>query len=244
MSETPLREISGQPTPRTGALRATGALGMALALALAALPLSPSARLLGFGIFLGIGWIVQARITADHPGARFGLGNIVTLTRAAGVALLAALATTPRLLDGGLAWLALGISAAVLILDGIDGWAARHQRLDSRFGARFDMEVDALAILVLAALALGLGKAGPWVLGLGLMRYAFVLAGWLRPALARPLPPSLRRKAICVLQIAVLTLLLIPAIEPPLSQFLALIAFAALTFSFAADLRWLIRSDQ
>ena len=103
------------------------------------------------------------------------------------------------------------------------------------------METDALLILALAALALGLGKAGPWVLGLGLLRYAFVFAGWLVPALARPLPPSDRRRAVCALQVAALGLLLAPPLVPPLSAALAAAAFAALLASFAIDVAWLLR---
>ena len=44
-------------------------------------------------------------------------------------------------------------------------------------------------------------RRAPGCSALGLMRYAFVAAGWRWPALARPLPPSLRRKAVCVLQV-------------------------------------------
>jgi hypothetical protein len=104
------------------------------------------------------------------------------------------------------------------------------------------MEIDAALVLALAALAWGTGKAGVWVLGLGLMRYGFVVAGLLRPRLARPLPPSWRRKAVCVLQVAVLTALLAPVITPPLAPVLAATAFAALAWSFAVDLRWLERA--
>ena len=74
----------------------------------------------------------------------------------------------------------------LLALDGLDGRAARGQGLASAFGARFDMEVDALVILALAAIAAGLGKAGPWVLALGLVRYGFVVAGWLAPMARAP----------------------------------------------------------
>ena len=77
------------------------------------------------------------------------------------------------------------------------------------------------------------------MLGLGLVRYAFVVAGWRWPALARPLPPSIRRKAVCVLQMLVLGLMLAPPVGRPLSSALAGIAFAALVWSFAVDLRWL-----
>jgi phosphatidylglycerophosphate synthase len=136
------------------------------------------------------------------------------------------------------------VALGLLALDGIDGWLARRQRLETAFGARFDMEVDALFILVLAALAVGLGKAGAWVLALGMMRYGFVAASLAWPWLAAPLPPSLRRKAVCVLQIAVLAALLAPPVAPPVSGALAAAAFAALAWSFAVDVRWLAREGR
>ncbi len=214
------------------------ALAAALALALALSPLTPGARLLGLASFALVAWIVQARIAAFHPFDRLGLANGVTLARAAGVALLFACAAAPP--AGAGAWGLLGLSAGLVALDGVDGWAARRQGLASDFGARFDMEVDALAILALAWLALGLGKAGPWVLGLGLLRYGFVLAGLAAPGLAAPLPPSFRRKAVCVLQLVVLTALLAPPLAPPVTNGLAFLAFGALVWSFAIDIRWLL----
>jgi phosphatidylglycerophosphate synthase len=176
-----------------------------------------------------------------HPHPRFGNGNLITLLRAAGVSLLAAAAAQPSLLAGPAAWAAVAATGALLGLDGLDGWAARRQRLASGFGARFDLEVDALLILVLAALVHGLGKAGAWVIGIGLVRYGFVLAGAALPTLRQPLPPSRRRQAVCVLAIAVLGLMLAPPVAPPLSQALAAAALAAIVWSFAADLHWLIR---
>ena len=80
------------------------------------------------------------------------------------------------------------------------------------------------------------------MLALGLMRYAFVVAGWIWPRLARPLPPSLRRKAVCVLQLVVLAALISPPLVPPVSAGLAAAALAALAWSFAVDLAWLVRS--
>ena len=181
------------------------------------------------------------RLSPFHPHAAFGLANLLTLARAAGAALFVALAFEPGLLAGEGAWWALAGAALLLALDGLDGWLARIQGVPSPFGARFDMETDALLILALAALALGLGKAGPWVLGIGLLRYAFVLAGWLYPPLARPLPPSGRRRAVCAFQVAALGLLLAPPLVPPLSAALAAAAFAALAVSFAIDVAWLLR---
>ena len=105
------------------------------------------------------------------------------------------------------------------------------------------MEVDARLILALAALAFGLGKAGPWILGLGLMRYGFVLAGLgCVPALARPLPPSTaaQRRLRPAGRVAR------PAARARRwcrrsSAALAAIAFAALAASFAVDVAWLLR---
>lgn len=227
---------------RRSTRQASLAISAPVAAALAALPFEGLAPpLAGLGLYAAMAWMVPARIERHHRHARFGLANSVTLLRAGGVAVFAALLLQPEMLQGRVAWAVLAAAAGLLALDGVDGWAARRQGLASRFGARFDMEVDAAFILILAILALSLGKAGPWVLGLGLLRYGFVLAGAIVPALRAPLFPSMRRKAVCVVQVAVLTLLLAPPLGPPLSQAMAGAAFAGLLASFAIDLRWLLR---
>ena len=187
------------------------------------------------------GALVLARVEGAHPHRRFGLANGITLARAGGAAVLAAFALDPAPLAGTAAgWAAFGGAALLLGLDGIDGAIARRQRLTSAFGARFDLEVDAGMVLALSALALALGKAGPWVLGLGLLRYGFVLAGRALPALARPLAPSRRRSAVCALAVAALTLVLAPPVAPPLSAAIAAGAGAALVASFAVDVARLL----
>jgi phosphatidylglycerophosphate synthase len=212
------------------------------AVALAA-PVGAPAAALAVGVFGLVAGVALGRITETHPHDRFGAANRVTLARAGGAALFCGLALEPAILaDPAVAWIATGAALALLLLDGLDGYLARRSSLASAFGARFDMETDALLILALAALAWGTGKTGVWVLGLGLMRYAFVLAGLLRPRLARPLPPSWRRKAVCVFQIAVLTALLAPVVTQPIAAPLAALAVAILAWSFAIDLRWLERA--
>ena len=67
--------------------------------------------------------------------------------------------------------------------------------MSSAFGARFDMEVDALLILALSVLAWHHGEAGAWVLLSGLIRYGFLAAGWTWSWMQRALPPSRRRQA-------------------------------------------------
>src|SRR5205807_10290341 len=118
-------------------------------------------------------------------------------------------------------WTLVVIALVVLLLDGVDGWVARRTATESAFGMRFDMETDAALILVLAILAWQFGKAGPWVLLSGLLRYAFVGAGWLWPWMNAPLASTRRGKIICAVQITALILAIAPAVTPPASALVA-----------------------
>ena len=166
----------------------------------------------------------------------FGPADWVTSLRAA---LVLALAVMLVRRPDPLAVVTIGAIAA--LLDGVDGWIARRTRTASTFGARFDMETDALLILVLSALVWSYGKAGGWVLAAGLMRYAFVWAGSVWPWLQRPLEPSRRRQTACVVQIAALIVSLFPWIERPASAAIAAAALAVLAWSFLVDILWLWR---
>ena len=99
-----------------------------------------------------------------------------------------------------------------------------------------------LILLVLAMLVWQAGKVGPWVLAIGLLRYLFVLAGWLLPRLRCPLPPSRRRQAVCVLQGITLLLCLLPPVRSALAGVSAGVALLALLASFAADIIYLARA--
>ena len=147
--------------------------------------------------------------------------------------------------SAGLAAAAAAVAVLVTILDGVDGWLARRTAMVSAFGARFDMEVDALLILALSILTWQYGKAGAWVLASGLLRYVFVAAGWTWTWLGAPLPSSSRGKVICVLQIAGLALAVSPLVSWPASAAVAAASLAALAYSFFVDVVWLWRrSDQ
>jgi phosphatidylglycerophosphate synthase len=185
--------------------------------------------------------LVAARqVNAHHPFARFGSANRMTMVRAALTSLVAGLAGEPA--TAGVAAAATSLAVIVELLDGADGWLARRSGVASAFGARFDMEIDALLIMALAVLAWQHGKAGGWVLLSGLLRYAFVGCGWFAPWLERPLPPSRRRQAVCVLQILVLCAVVSPAVAASWSGPLAAAALAALTGSFLLDIAWLWRA--
>lgn len=201
----------------------------------------PYLAAVGFALLVGVLLLLGQRdaYRSQHPHAAFGAANGVTLARAVGVALLAGLAFEP--VTELRAWSAVALATVTAALDALDGRLARRSGLASRFGARFDMETDALLILVLAALAWGWERAGAWVLLSGLMRYGFVLAGVARNWLAGELPSSRRRQAVCVVQVVGLILVLVPWLPPALAAAVAAVSLAALCYSFAVDVLWLAR---
>ncbi|MET3599699.1 CDP-alcohol phosphatidyltransferase family protein [Martelella mangrovi] len=181
------------------------------------------------------------RALPGHEHRRFGPANIITAIRASMVSFFGAAMIVGDVANGSVPPVVILLVVIALALDGIDGYLARRTRLQSAFGGRFDMEVDALLILLLSVSALLLGKAGGWVLAIGLMRYGFVLAQTVLPFLKAPLAPSFRRKLICVVQVAALCLILLPGIVPPASTAIAAIALALISYSFAADIIHLAR---
>ena len=163
-----------------------------------------AAALATAGIYATVAVLVLQAIASPDAPSRFGSPNVVTLLRAGIAALVTGLALEALAIGNGLlatpgevgdlwAW-AVPVGAFIaLALDGVDGWLARRRRIASAFGARFDMEADALLVLGLSLAVLASGRAGPWVLVAGALRYAFVAGGVLWPALSAPLPPSFRR---------------------------------------------------
>ena len=178
----------------------------------------------------------------QHPYPRFGSANAVTAIRAILAALVAGLIGQPA--APALAWFAIGITVFAAMLDGLDGWLARRTRMTSEFGARLDMETDALLILVLSVLVWQHGKAGVWVLLCGLMRYGFVAAGWLLPWLARPLRSTSRGKTVAVGQLFGLGVALAPTVPAPHAASVAALTLAALVWPFSIDVRWLSRQGR
>jgi phosphatidylglycerophosphate synthase len=223
------------------ALACTATLAIAFVLArLAAGDLGLVVRAFAYSL---LGGGLLAWLAAKHHGApTFGAANAVTLARGAiALDLLALLGSAPSVV---LAWSIVALAQLALALDGVDGKVARSRGEASAFGARFDMETDAVLILVLCALAWQQGKAGAWILLAGALRYLFVAAGFALPWLARALPPSRRRQAACVVQIASLILCLLPVVVPPASAAVALVGLALLLASFAADVVWLARDSR
>jgi phosphatidylglycerophosphate synthase len=95
-----------------------------------------------------------------------GVANFITLTR---VALVVGGALGSRSQ-------ALAAFLMVWVLDALDGAVARRLGEASEFGARFDLETDALFVAALSATLVARFDFGPWLLLAGLLRSVLVLA--------------------------------------------------------------------
>lgn len=183
---------------------------------------------------------VLIRLRWQQPARPLGAANRVTLLRGGLIALIAGTLVVPQAL-GEHADRVAALALLALLLDGLDGWVARRTGSASAFGARFDMELDAFFILVLCLCLMTLDKVGIWVVVIGALRYVFVLAmriwGWLD----RPLPDSLRRKLICVWQVASLLVCLSSWVDAGLARILLGVALLLLIVSFYLDVAWLFR---
>lgn len=220
------------------AAAAGGLLVVAGALVLhAVLDTPPRQPVVAIAVFTGMMAAAFLLIGDSHPYARFGPANRVTLVRAVLVALAASLATAPSV--ASVAWILVSATLVITILDGLDGWFARRSGMSSVFGARFDMETDAFFMLVLSTLVWQHGKAGVWVLAIGLMRYGFVAAGWMWPALARPLRSTRRGKTMAVVALVALGIALAPVVGTWLSSAVCATALLGLAWSFAIDIHHL-----
>lgn len=190
--------------------------------------------LLGLAAY-ALGLIVAiSALRATYPHSTIGWCNAVTLLRMAlaCVLIVALIAPAPP-------WAVWTVATLAFAMDGIDGWLARRAQLSSDFGARFDMEVDAVLAMTLAVLVYQSGSVGAYVLLLGLPRYVFWGAQKIWPWLAGDLPDRFSRKVVCVLQIGALLALLLPFVGPPVSGLLAGAVAAGLIWSFGVDVRGL-----
>ena len=194
----------------------------------------------GLMLFTGLVVTFDRLLAGNHPFPRLGAANRITLVRAGVACLIASRALDPAALGVAEQWVLVALASAALLLDGTDGWAARRQGLSSAFGARFDMEIDALAIAVLAITVVKTASVPCWVLAIGAMRYFYIGAGHVFPVLGRP-PPACafadrRRKTIAVVQSLALLCSLVPATPPSWAAAICALALGLLVYSFTADI--------
>lgn len=212
-------------------------------------------------LILAPGAVAVALASTFAPDAKIALGLILAALLAPGVAAASVLRRTPRtvstadrvtLLRVGLigvlaaaavlilagaiparSWALAAVIGVALLLDAVDGWVARHTHSSSASGARLDMEADAAALLVVSLIA-GV-TVGWWALAIGVMRYLFVAAAWLRPALRGELRYSLFRRTVAAIQASVLWVAMLPITPVPFAAAVTAVALVLLVSSFLRD---------
>ncbi len=234
--------------PSTGAARrASNDLAFALPALIAAavgfrvaIDLPFDYLLVAFTLYALQGAAVVWAAPAELPVPGVGVANRVTLVRSTLVMPVAALTPYSTVLGDRAYWCIILAGTVALMLDGVDGWLARRTGTCTDFGGRYDMELDAFFMLALSVLVWRSNKVGAWVLFIGVLRYLFVAAARVWPALRRELQPSWRRKTICVVQGLALLACLGPGVPPALASAGAAGALVLLTYSFAVDIRRLV----
>ena len=194
------------------------------------------------GLAYGVAAVgLLARALRRSGAAALGPADLVTLGRSVlvgGVAALVADSFVGPVPVGALTALA----AVALVLDAVDGRVARYTRTVSAVGARFDMEVDSILVLLLSVYVAR--SLGVWVLAIGSVRYAHWVAGRALPWLRGPVPPRYWCKVVAAVQGVVLTAVA-AGVLPGVGAVLALLVVAALLAESFGREAWLLwRSDR
>jgi phosphatidylglycerophosphate synthase len=181
--------------------------------------------------------LVTARMRSDQPAIL--PADWVTLTRMVLIAGVAGLVADSFGRSVSMTAL-VTLSSVALALDAVDGLVARRTGTATPLGARIDGEADAFLILLLSIAVSQ--DYGSWVLVIGAARYALLLAGWLIPWLAAPLPPRFWRKVVAAVQGIVLTVAASGVPSRLVGMIAVAVALLLLAESFGRDVIWLYRT--
>ena len=196
---------------------------------------------LGVAVGLASGAVLSTAATrgARQAGVqRWGPADVVTLARATLACGVAALVADAAVGDPAVPVL-VALAAVALALDAVDGRVARRTGTASPLGGRIDGEADAFLMLVLSVHVAA--QVGAWVLAIGLVRYAFAVAGWVLPWMRADLPPRHWRKVVTA--VSGIALVVAAADAGPAGASYAALGLAALGLaeSFGRDVGWLWR---
>ena len=157
--------------------------------------------------------------TAADGGApvapTLGVANAVTLARGWLYAGVAGFLLVVPPAGSAWRWLPFAWYGAGAALDWVDGALARTLGRPSRLGARLDFAFDTLGFLVAPLVAVAWGRLPVWYLSLSGARYLFKLGCWTRRRRGLPvaeLPESRLRRPLAGLQMAFITVALLPVV--------------------------------
>jgi phosphatidylglycerophosphate synthase len=194
------------------------------------------------GLAHGVAVVGLLSRALERSGATVvGPADLVTLLRSVLVGGVAALVADSFLGPVSVGTLA-GLAVAALLLDAVDGRVARRTGTVSRVGARFDMEVDSVLVLLLSVSVAH--SLGPWVLAIGSVRYVRLVAGWAFPWLRRPAPPRYWCKVVAVVQASVLIAVAADVLPRSVAVLALVVVAALLAESFGREAWWLWRDHR
>ncbi|MEQ3553235.1 CDP-alcohol phosphatidyltransferase family protein [Pseudonocardia nematodicida] len=177
-------------------------------------------------------------LRAAHRAGEVTFGPAGAVTLARGALVLGAATLVGQ--DGAGHVALVGLAGVALALDAVDGPVARRTGTVTALGARFDMETDALLLLVLSVHVAATSGVW-WAIALGAMRYAFVAAGRVLPWLRGELSPRYSAKVVAAVQGVVLVVVATGVLPPAVEYVLLAAALAALTWSFGVSVAELWR---
>lgn len=237
-------------TPLQSVVRAGLPLVAAAAFTAVLLPLLPAERLpevvVHPAIVAGICWAGQlwyvsyslhlsAPMQTLHGGV-VGLANAVTLLRGALYAVVAGFIVVPA--ETGLAWVPAACYGAGATLDKVDGVIARTVGEETPLGTQLDMAFDTFGFVAAPLVAVLWGVLPIYYLAVSAARYLFVgavrLHGW-RGGTVRSLPDSNLGRYLAGIQMAFVTIALIPTTPTVLVHSVAPLVLAPSVGVFARD---------
>jgi len=202
--------------------------------------------LLAFGI-LGFAWRHRDENRRDASSPRleaFGPGNAVTLTRGLALAMAGGFLFV-REPSGVALWMPAILYTAAIVADLFDGAAARRANFATLLGARLDIELDGLGVLLAFLLAVHLGQLPTWFIAIGLARPLFAFGIWWRGRRGKTthdLPPSRHRKLLAGTQMGFLSAALWPVMSPQTLTILGACLLIPTVVGFVRD--WLVVSGR
>ena len=180
-----------------------------------------------------------SRALERSGAAEVGPANLVTLARSVLVGGVAALVVDAFFGPGAVHAL-VALAVVALALDAVDGRVARSTRTVSAVGARFDMEVDSVLVLLLSVYVAR--SLGIWVLAIGSARYLYWIAGRAVPWLRAQAPPRHWCKVVAVVQ-AIVLILAAADVLPRVVAVIALLVVAGLLAESFGRGAWMLWPD-
>ena len=175
---------------------------------------------------------------------QLGAGNVLTLVRGLLYGFLAGFVVLPMPSELW-AYVPGALFTAASLTDFVDGWVARRRGETTKLGAKLDVEVDSMGVLVAYILAVQLGQLPTIFVGMGGLFYTYRLALWGRRRCRRPvypLPDDPLRSVIGGFQAGVLCVILWPVFSPPLTTLATTTIATIVLFSFVRD--WLVATGR